>query len=368
MATKENPNLATLARQVTTRGEAEKLQQALTTSLHTVDQLNDEDFQQHMEFVLSIDSSEHRSSILLQDPLAVNYLEAKNSRDWPLYKKAMDKEIQKLEQKYNIYGPWEPRQPGMIVVGTMWTPFKLRATEVKARLALRGDQVPKEDRGETSSPTVRGITRNAISIKVANTPGAVLITSDIEAAYLTGRANPNNKPVYISQIPGYFLPERQNMVREVIGNQYGGCDAGVIWRNAYHHVYTDLGFKCSRADNCLYSIQREQGWLDVGVQVDDGWTAFNHKTLFDWYITEISKHFVINISKVLDKFMGYDHVFLKDQGAIAVKATEFIDHLLDITKMKDCRPALSPYIAGLPVEDLFAKSTEEKQRNFEFVN
>ncbi len=37
------------------------------------------------------------SQIKLQDPLAKNFREAKASKDWPLYKKAMEKEVLNLE-------------------------------------------------------------------------------------------------------------------------------------------------------------------------------------------------------------------------------------------------------------------------------
>ena len=36
--------------------------------------------------------------------------------------------------------------------------------------------------------------------------------------------------------------------------------------------------------------------------------------------------------------------------------------------MKDCKPALTPYISGTTIENLFAKDEEEKNKYYPFVN
>jgi hypothetical protein len=346
--------------------DSHALQADLDEQLALLGSFLDEEFQVHMEYVFSLDSSSSDKKPFLHDPLAKNFQQAKASRDWATYYQAMKEEIEKLEAK-KIYGPWVDRTPEMNVIGGTWAEFKLRAEGMRGRYVLRGDQENEDQKGETSAPTPRSLTRYAIMVKVCYCRGARLLASDISGAYLEGKSQQGVK-VYTGQIRGFYRPELRGKVRQVIGNQYGKCDAGFIWRQEYHRVYTEMGFRTNRADICLYSIERGDQWLDVMVTVDDGFTAFLGKGLFDWYVTQINKHFKLNMGDVLDKYVGYEHVHYKDQQVICITAVSFIENLLSRANMTDCKPSLSPYTSGVKVEDLFATDEEEKKLHYAFAN
>ena len=203
--------------------------------------------------------------LVLQDPLAKTYKEAVKSRDWPIYRAAMEVERKNLEnRKPDLYGPWVDRTPDMVVVGGTWAAFTLKGSTMKARYPLRGDQIPMEKRGTTFSPGGRPQSRAVICVIVVNTPGAKMFTTDVPGAYLQGKAHEKAPPIYTTQHPDIPTSRHPNIlrtkVRRVIGNQYGKPDAGYIWREHYHPAYVNkdpekgMGFKVNRADSCLSPI------------------------------------------------------------------------------------------------------------------
>ena len=68
-----------------------------------------------------------------------------------------------------------------------------------------------------------------------------------------------------------FVCEDGTIVMKLLKALYGLRKAPRLWRDTYRAVLTEIGYKESKADECLYAKFHENGTsTDTSIHVDDG--------------------------------------------------------------------------------------------------
>jgi Reverse transcriptase (RNA-dependent DNA polymerase) len=149
--------------------------------------------------------------------------EAKCCPDWPLWEKAVEKELATLKAA----GTWrlEEAQPGANIIGSKWV-FKVKkdaignVTHYKACLVAQGySQIGGVNYDDTYAPVTK-LTLSCAIIAMANCLGLELHQVDIKGAYLN-RVLMSDKVLFIQHPPGYKPPDVGTCMPHLIKTLYG---------------------------------------------------------------------------------------------------------------------------------------------------
>lgn len=174
----------------------------------------------------------------------------------PRWRSAMADELTALQR----HGTWDlvspPRDAN--IVGCKWV-FRIKRKpdgtidKYKARLVAKGfHQRPGVDYDETFSPVVKPVTiRVVLSLALARHWS--LRQLDISNAFLHGALD---KPVYMTQPPGFVDPSHPSHVCLLRKSLYGLRQAPRAWYQALSSALVSFGFAQSRADTSLFTLRR----------------------------------------------------------------------------------------------------------------
>jgi len=182
---------------------------------------------------------------------------AKNSPEWPQWEKAIETELQQLEDM----GVWklEDETEDIILIGNKWVlTWKYDREEnlikYKARLVVKGcAQWPGFDFNETYAPVVRIETIRAILILVPS-KGLKVQQMDVKDAFLNGNMS---ERVYMRQSDGFN--DGTGRICRLIKTIYGLRQAGWEWNKVYDERMHKLGFEPLKSDPCVYMISWQHG-------------------------------------------------------------------------------------------------------------
>jgi len=207
------------------------------------------------------------------------------SLDKPTYAQAMarpdaDKWLEAMHAElaaFEVTGTWEPDlvdlPDGRRAVGAKWVLVIKRDAEgrvikYKARLVARGDQqVEGLDFGDTHSSTVRLTTCRLLFAILAASPSFTVAQFDVSNAYLLGKLD---RPIYLSQAPGFVDPTRPRSARLLKKALYGLQQGGAEWQKVVRSALEHVGFSRCENDHGLHVRRRGGKVAFVPVHVDDG--------------------------------------------------------------------------------------------------
>ena len=176
--------------------------------------------------------------------------EACESVEWPQWEKAIQTELDQLQQM----GTWElvDLPEDRRAVGNKWVFLKkyLKSGQLdkyKARLVTKGySQILGMDFSETFSPVVRLETIRMILALTVNFDWEVT-QMDVKGAYLNGNLD---EEVHMLQPDGFG--DGTDKVCRLIKTLYGLKQAGQEWNKVLDTRLKDKGFKTLEADPCAY--------------------------------------------------------------------------------------------------------------------
>ena len=195
--------------------------------------------------------------------------EALESTEASSWQQAMDVEIKQLQKNhtYELVDPPLHRK----VVGCKWV-FKTKLNHDgsierhKARLVAKGFTQKKGfDYYETYAPVARMASIRIIAA-IATNNGWKLLQIDITSAYLNGKIDCD---IYMSQPPGYIDENNPSKVWLLLKSLYGLKQAGKIWNGVLVAFLLENGFIQSLSDICIFIRIDENGYIILGVYVDD---------------------------------------------------------------------------------------------------
>jgi hypothetical protein len=237
------------------------------------------------------------------------YKQALLSPDWPLWKAAIEAELDQLRNRKAF--TFAPRADafGQCFLGTTWVFTVKNATDengahylkYKARLTVRGDQQRKQDIDPTqrSSPTVDTESIRIFLATLAADASAEFVQFDVVGAYLQATLDTNSAAIYL-RVPDRMagVPDGQVLLLRI--NLYGLVQAAYLWYQEISKTMTQQGWNRSYFDGCVWSRESPTGPTYMCLHVDDGIICGR----------DTQRHYD-NLAAVYDlKFLGRPALFL----------------------------------------------------------
>lgn len=304
------------------------------------------------DFVLQLEES-----FLNENP--EDFEEAINSKDSTHWQKAMEKEIKSLKEN-NTWNLTELPK-GKKALPCKWV-FRVKKNpdgsieRYKARLVVKGFKQKKGiDYNQTYSPVAKLGTIRAI-LSIAATEKMQLSQFDVSTAFLYGELQ---ELIYMHQPEGY--KDGTEKVCKLNRSLYGLKQAPRCWNNRFGRFLSQLGFKVSEADPCLYTREKNGKKLLLVLYVDDGIVAATDSDDLEEFIRSLRQELKI-VSKKADFFLGLEIEYLNNDIRISQKA--HMNKILERFNFSDCKPVSTPMLKSSEV--LTTGKENSKEHNFPY--
>jgi Reverse transcriptase (RNA-dependent DNA polymerase) len=287
-----------------------------------------------------------------------SYHEAVSRPDKPVWLAAMQREMSSLEERKAFERTLLP--VGRKAIGVRWTyDYKyepdgsvIRGKE-KARLVAQGFSQRPEDFDETYAPVVKLVSVRTL-LAFANHHDYEIMSFDVKTAFLHARLPYS---IYVKQIPGYPENDPKTVLRLLVA-LYGLKQSAYEWYTLLASIFSALGLLRCEADHAVF-IGRwstppdpsvvmpesgEQLVLIVPIHVDDGLAICNSKSLYTWFVREISKKidFVCLGPVTNSRYLGQRITRDRIHRIIRVSQSDLVINLLEDWKMTECKTSLVP--------------------------
>ena len=197
------------------------------------------------------------------------FTEAMTSRDAPLWKEAINDEMDSIMGN----GTWELADlpKGRRPIGSKWI-FKKKyhpdgsISAYKARLVAKGyRQREGIDYFDTYAPVAR-ISSIRTLIAISALKGLYIHQMDVKTAFLNGYLK---EEIYLEQPEGFVIPGQENKVCRLVKSLYGLKQAPKQWHERFDTTVTAFGFQHNSADRCIYSKHTSDYIVVICLYVDD---------------------------------------------------------------------------------------------------
>src|SRR6267154_1237001 len=261
------------------------------------------------------------------DPTKLHMLrEAKSSADWHKWEGAIDAELTQL----NEMGTWELVDPpeDRKIIGNKWVLVKKTNKEgevvkYKARLVVKGySQIPGMDYTNTFSPVVRLETIWSIMSTAAILDWEIQ-QMDVKGAYLNGILK---EEVYMEQPEGYN--DGTGRVCRLKKTLYGLKQSGREWNIELDRRLTNIGFRHTTSDPCVYIRRSQNGTEIITIWVDDLLLFANNTSLMDQLKTQLKS--ILDITDLGEprKIVGIEITRDRANKTIQISQTKYIKSIL----------------------------------------
>ena len=253
----------------------------------------------------------------------LTYQEAVNGVDAERWKQAMDEEINTLKANDSFVIAKIP--DGKKAVGGKWV-YTIKGDPdnpvYKARYVAKGySQKQGIDYSETFSPTARmESVRTLMQLAIQNK--WKLHQMDVKGAYLHA---PIKSDVFVQQPLGY---EQQggNFVWKLNKSLYGLKQSGRNWNKLLHQYLTEMSFRQSNADPCVFSKTMGNEIIILLVWVDDIIIISSSSELLKSLKSKLSSRFNMKDLGELSSFLGIDFVITDD--CITMSQSRYLSNVL----------------------------------------
>lgn len=278
------------------------------------------------------------ANILDEEPLSLE--EAHGRADWPLWKKAMDEEMEQLK-KLGTYTKVD-LPSDRVPIACKWV-YRLKRDHAgkivryKARLVTKGfSQIPGIDFTETFAPVMRLDTLRLL-LALAATYGMVIHVVDIVGAYLNGELK---EQIYMQQPPEY--EDGTHLVLQLIKTIYGLRQSGRVWNQKLNNAFIKLGFKRLFSDQCVYFRHEDQNVTIVAIHVDDMAIFASSTDAATKLKGELKEIFTITDLGEARQIVGLEVTQNLEEGTLKITQTQYIKKILDRFGMSNSHPVMMP--------------------------
>jgi hypothetical protein len=293
-----------------------------------------------------------------------NYYEAMNGPDSYEFMKAMDAEVDALEN----LDAWDivPREEATNIIDSTWA-FKRKrfpdgsVRKYKARLCVRGDQqVQGVDYFKTYSPVVSWLMTQLLLVLSVHL-GLKSKQVDYSNAFIQADLE---EDVFIEMPRGY---RQDGKVLRLKKSVYGLSQAPLTWFNKLKGGLLERGFRPSTLDPCLFISDN----VICLVYVDDCLFFARDEKDIDKVIGELrcddgtyeSGRFDLNIEDDVAGFLGI--LMEKTESGIEMKQTGLIDRIIKATGLENANSVSTPALTkpvgadedGPPCEESWSYSS-----------
>nr|KAJ0198242.1 hypothetical protein LSAT_V11C700347490 [Lactuca sativa] len=255
------------------------------------------------------------------------------------WRKAMQDEIKALEQ--NDTWSLENLPEGKHAIDSKWV-YKIKykpngdIERYKARLVAKGfTQIEGIDSHDTFAPVAKLVTVHCF-LTVAVKRNWKLHQLDVNNAFLHGELE---EDVYM-KIPQGFSKRDDTRVCKLKKSLYGLKQASRTWYQKFTDALVDFGYKQSRADHSLFTIQEGDLFAAVLIYVDDVIITGNHVSKIDSTKQHLDKAFSIKDLGPLKYFLGIE--VAKTSDGLVMSQRKYTIDILEDCGLLGSRPSTFP--------------------------
>jgi len=264
--------------------------------------------------------------------------EAKSSQDWPEWRKAIDEELNLLDEM----GTWELAEKPLdtITIPNKWTFVKKRnkANQVihhRARLVVKGCvQRPGHKYMETYSPVVRVETLRAC-LALVPVKGLKVKQMDIKGAYLNGILQ---ETVYMKQPEGF--EDGTGRVCKLIKTLYGLKQSGREWNKQLDEKLRNHGYKRLTSDPCAYVRWDGDNVAIITVWVDDLLLFASNDDMMEHMKRSIESEWQATDLGEPSKIIGIEITIMPEY--LRISQGKYVENLLRKENMAEANPVGMP--------------------------
>lgn len=272
----------------------------------------------------------------------------KTRSDWPVWKRAIEEELQSLEK--NATWSLTELPPGRKVIDNKWV-FKIKrhsdgsVDRYKARLVARGfSQRFGFDYTDTYSPVVK-MTTLRILLSLANQEGWHVHQMDVKCAFLNGVLD---EQVFMRQPSGF---ERGgSLVCRLNKAIYGLKQASRKWNERFHEFMCRMNFKRSEQDYCLYYCSMDTAVIYVVIYVDDILIIGSSEKAICDLKQKLSSEFEMRDLQEVRSFLGVNIQRDRERGVMVFEQKAYVKSILERFGMTNCKPSVIPMETHLKLE------------------
>jgi Reverse transcriptase (RNA-dependent DNA polymerase) len=208
----------------------------------------------------------------------------------------------------------------------------------KARLVAGGHRQLQWMYDKTFAPTA-----NAESIKliysIAAKQSLYIRMFDVVGAYLLADLE-SPEPLYMI-IPGFIGGPQ--LVVELKKSLYGLKQAGHLWNKMLDKALKHVGFKATVCDPCLYTLERGDDRIIVGIHVDDLLFASTSNALVDEIVLSLQVELNAELEEVTESgsHLGIS-VVRNEDGSITMTQPGYITRMAHTLGLEDATPVDTP--------------------------
>ncbi|GFU40105.1 retrovirus-related Pol polyprotein from transposon TNT 1-94 [Trichonephila clavipes] len=181
-----------------------------------------------------------------------------------------------------------------------------------------------------------------------------LIQFDVSTAFLYGDLE---ETIFMKQPEGFKAGSGR--VCKLKRSLYGLKQSPRCWNKCFGQFLTDLGFKASEADPCLYIRERKGRKLLIVLYVDDGLIAATDQQDSEMFIKELKTKFKISVGKV-SCFLGHEIEHHKD-NSLTINQKGYARKILKCFGFEECKPVATPML-----KDCRMQKSETKNSDFPY--
>lgn len=282
------------------------------------------------------------------------YAQAKRSPEWPLWRAAMNRELQSLFEK-QVYSDilLDDIPEDRDTIPTKWvfdykTDINGAVIDHKARFVTKGFyQVEGVDYTETTAPTIQDSTLRML-LQYAAEMKLTIQQIDVKTAFLNGELI---EEVYIVPPPGLPLEGRAWRLNKAL---YGLKQAARAWYEKWTTALLKIGMKPSDADPCLFIPQEGRvSKIMIGLYVDDA-LLMGTTDQCAQIVKSIAAEFEIKDLGMLKpyvpaKFLGMEIIRTSNPLGIVLKQEVYANKLI-AKFLPGCKPVATPMTPGTLLE------------------
>src|SRR5438270_1075425 len=255
------------------------------------------------------------------------FKEAIISSEGPLWKEAIDSEIQSILQNHT----WElvDLPSGCKPLGSKWIfKRKMKADgtikKYKARLVIKGySQREGLDYFDMYSPVSR-ITSIRMVLAIAALRNLEVHQMDVKTAFLNGDLD---EEIYMRQPEGFSAPGKEKKVCKLVKSLYGLKQAPKQWHQKFDNVMLEKGFKTSECDKCVYIKENKEGYILLCLYVDDILIIGSNDKMIKSTKDMLNSKFDMKDMGLADVILGIK--ITRTSDGISLNQSHYIDKILE---------------------------------------
>ena len=191
------------------------------------------------------------------------------------------------------------------------------------------------DYSETFSPTARMESIRTL-MQLANQNKWKLHQMDVKGAYLHA---PIEFDVFVQQPLGYEQ-HGGNFVWKLNKSLYGLKQSGRNWNKLFHQYLTEMSFRQSNADPCVFSKTMRSDIIILLEWVDDIIIISSSNELLKSLKSKLSSRFNMKNLGELSSFLGIDFIITDD--CITMPQSRYLSNILQKFVFDQCKPRSIP--------------------------